>query len=255
MECSIQQIHIGNYTSNLFLYYFFFRRKDYTFYWQSDKQPCPYLRKTNFNSVKHVLIDSKRVTNNSVNYFPNTTELTLTNTYAAFEDSLPQTLNCIVPLKNLTKLIIQCYYFPLEQIINLIRYTSNLHTLKFNLLCAKKIKTKVIQQSPIFQYVSNTNKIKYLDLHDDCPLERIQLIVKLFPKLEYMKIGMKKKETNEIVRFILSNNTIQTGYLTVLCLSRAPKRCLKEINMLIKLENLVGDYCIKFVNRDLYLWW
>ncbi|CAF3926627.1 unnamed protein product [Rotaria sp. Silwood1] len=231
-----------------------YRSKDYTYYWQSDRQSCPYIRKTNFKSVKHVLIDSKRVTNNHGNYFPNTTRLTLTNNFETPDNLFPMILNRIIPLKNLTKIVIESFSFPLEQIINLIRFIPNLHTLKFNLLCFKKIKTNIIEQSQIFQYVSKTNKIKYLDLDDECSLERIQLIMKLFPKLEYMKIGMKKKETNEIVRFILSNNNIQTGPLTFLCMSRLPKRCLKEINILIKSENLVNDYCIKYVDRDLYLW-
>jgi hypothetical protein len=46
------------------------------------------------------------------------------------------------------------------------------------------------------------------------------------PKLEYLKTGMKKKESNEIVRFILSNNNTQTGHLLFLCMSQAPKRSL-----------------------------
>ncbi|CAF1414823.1 unnamed protein product [Rotaria sordida] len=232
-----------------------YRSKDYKFYWQSDRQPCPYLRKTYFKTVKHVLIDSKRVTNNQGNYFPNTTQLTITNNFETLDDLFPIILNRIIPVKNLTKIVIESFSFPLEQIINLIRFTPNLHTLKFYLIFLKKIKTNIIEQSQIFQYISKTNKIKNLDLHDDCSLERIQLIMKLFPKLESMKIGMKKKETNEIARFILSNNNIQTGPLTFLCMSQVPRRCLKEINILIKSENLVNDYCIKYFDRDLYLWW
>jgi hypothetical protein len=200
-------------------------------------------------------MDSKRITNNPVNYFPNAIELTITHSFGATDGITPKILNRIIPLKNLTKLVIKCYGFPLEEVINLVHFTPNLHTLKFNLLCFNKIKTNVIQQSAIFQYVASTNKIKYLDLHDQCPLERVQFIVKLFPKLGYLKIGMKKKETNEIVRFILSNNNIHAGPLSFLCMSQVPKRCFKELNMLIKLENLVDDYSIKFVERDLYLWW
>jgi hypothetical protein len=66
---------------------------------------------------------------------------------------------------------------------------------------------------------------------------------------------MKKEEIHEIVRFLLSKTTTQTQHLFFLCISEIPKRCLKELNMLIKLENLLDDYFIKFVNRDLYLWW
>jgi hypothetical protein len=50
------------------------------------------------------------------------------------------------------------------------------------------------------------------------------------PKFEYLQIEMKKKESNEIVRFILSNNNTQTDHLFFLCMSQEPKRCFKEFN-------------------------
>ena len=183
------------------------------------------------------------------------TELTINFHFETPVDSFPDFLNRVIPLKNLTTLNIKSYSLSLEPIINLICFTPNLQTLKFNFLCIVKINTKSIEQSRIFQYVSNTNKIKYLDFHSECSLERVQLIVKLFPKLEYMKIEMKKKETNEIVRFILTNNKTQKGHLFFLCMSQAPKRCLKQLNMLINLENLLDNFYMKFVNHDLYLWW
>jgi len=66
----------------------------------------------------------------------------------------------------------------------LTRFTPNLYRLKFSLPCFVEINSNVTQQSQIFQYVSNINKIKYLDLHVDYTLEKIQLIVNLFSKLE-----------------------------------------------------------------------
>ncbi|CAF1276471.1 unnamed protein product [Rotaria sordida] len=66
---------------------------------------------------------------------------------------------------------------------------------------------------------------------------------------------MNRKEMGNIIRFLITkpNDIIQN--LFFLCISETPKICLREINMLIKLENLVNDYFIKYVNRDLYLWW
>ena len=43
-------------------------------------------------------------------------------------------------------------------------------------------------------------------------LESIRWIVKLFPKLEYMKICVYKTECNDTVRFILSNNNIYCNF-------------------------------------------
>ncbi len=232
----------------------FCRRKDYLFYEQFEQQNCSY-RQENFNSVKHVSIHTKQITANPIKHFPNATELTIKQYFKTYGDSIPRTLNRIVRLKKLTKLVIDCHDFRFEEIIKLIRFTSNLHTLKINMPSFGNINSELIQQSRTFQYVSNTNKIKYLDLRYNCTLEKIQLIVNLFPKLEYLKTGIKKEEINEIVRFILTNNNTQTGDLFFLCISEIPKRCLKELNMLIKSENLIDNYLIKFVNRDLHLWW
>src|SRR4051812_49129451 len=89
----------------IFFFFIDFRRKDYQFYWQMDKQICPYIQATNFKSVKHVYIHSKRATNNSVHYFPNATELTIKEGFDTFGQSISTTLIRIVPLKQLTKLM------------------------------------------------------------------------------------------------------------------------------------------------------
>jgi len=81
------------------------------------------------------------------------------------------------------------------------------------------------------------------------------LIVGLFPKLEYLKIGMKKEEIHQIVRLLMSKNNTQTRHLFLLCISEIPKQCLEELNILIQSEKLLDNYYIKFVNRDLYLGW
>jgi len=106
------------------------------------------------------------VTNNYVNYFLNVTELTIKHYFKTLDDSISTTLNRIIPLKQLNKLAIECYDFPVEQIVKLISFTPNLHTLKLNSLSIYETSSKLLQQSEIFRYVSNTNKIKNLELPD-----------------------------------------------------------------------------------------
>ncbi len=65
--------------------------------------------------------------------------------------------------------------------------------------------SKLIEQSEIFRYVSNTNKIKNLELPNWRFLENIQFIANLFPQLEYLKTGMYRKEIIEITRYLLLN--------------------------------------------------
>jgi hypothetical protein len=82
----------------------------------------------------------------------------------------------------------------------------------------------------------------------------MQMIVNLFPRLEYLKTGFNKKEINQIARFIFSKINNKTYNLLFLCVSYTPKIYLKQLKILIKLENLLVDYFIDLVNYNLYLW-
>ncbi|CAF4622398.1 unnamed protein product, partial [Rotaria sp. Silwood2] len=151
-----------------------YRRKDYKFYSEFYSQFYSRNQENNFNSVKHVHICSKYVSNNNVIYFPNANELTIEHYFKIFDDSISTILNCILPIKQLTKLIIKSSNFSFEQIVNLIRFTPNLYTLKLDLLSFNEINLKLIQQNETFQYVSNTNKIKTIELRQSCTLENFQ---------------------------------------------------------------------------------
>ncbi|CAF1365829.1 unnamed protein product [Rotaria sordida] len=232
-----------------------YRRKTYTFYWQFDQHVCSNMQEKNLNIVKHVHICSKQIINNYVNYFPNANQLTIEHYFKTSDDSISTTLNCILPLKQLTKLNIKSSNFPFEQIIKLIYFTPNLHVLKLDFLCLNEIYLKLIEQHEIFRYVSSTNKITNIDIREKCTLEIFQLIIYLFPQVEYLKIRINEKEISQIIRFLFSKTTDKIRRLFFLCISQIPKVCLRELNFLIKSENLLSDYSIKYINRDLYLWW
>jgi hypothetical protein len=66
---------------------------------------------------------------NSVNYFPNATELTIKHNFTTPDDSMTTTLNHFLPLNQFTKFIIQSFAFPFLQLVQLLPCTSNLHIL------------------------------------------------------------------------------------------------------------------------------
>ncbi|CAF3151834.1 unnamed protein product, partial [Rotaria sp. Silwood2] len=82
-------------------------------------------------------------------------------------------LNRILPLTKLGKLTIVYYTFPLEQIIKLLHFTSNLHTLKFGSISLNQNNIMLIEQSETFQYVSKINRIKNIDFRESCISECI----------------------------------------------------------------------------------
>ncbi len=140
-----------------------------------------------------------------------------------------------------------------RQLIELLRFTSNLRTLKFPFLSMSDTEYTSIQQSKSFIFVSNTNNIKTVSLSGMRRLEEAKFLVILFPRLEHLTTGIVRKDFEPFVRFLLSETKNNNYGLFFLCISRVPKLCIREVKKLIKLEKFLNDYLIKYINRDLYL--
>ena len=127
--------------------------------------------------------------------------------------------------------------------------------LELDILSLDGTTAQLIQQNEIFQYVSDTNKIINLEVRKHCSLEIVQLIMNLFPQVEYLKIRMNRKEIIQIMRFLFSKTNRKTSHLSFLCIPKIPKICLRQLDVLFKSKTLVKNYCIKYINQDLYSWW
>ncbi|CAF2646192.1 unnamed protein product [Rotaria sp. Silwood2] len=232
-----------------------YRRKDYTYYWEPVKTKCSNIEKENFNSVKHLYIASEEIDDNCVNYFPNVNELSIKNKFKTSGDAIIAILHRMIPLRQLTKLVIESHLFSMEDIINLLRFTPNVHTLSLNLYILDDFNINSNKQKEICQYIFKKNKIQNLILNLSCSLIEIQFIMSLFPRLKYLKAQMERKEIGQIIRFLLTKAHNNTRNLCYLCILEVAKVCLQEIKVLIKSENLLNDYSIKYINHDIHLWW
>ena len=164
----------------------------------------------------------------------------------------------ILPLEQLTELTIDHYEFSFEKLMELLYFTPNLHTIKYFSSLFNDIDLKLIQQNEHFQYVSTRNKIKRLEIFGDwCTLEQFQIIVNSFFQLEYLKTLMNEKYIEEIIQFLFPKTNNKICSLFFLCITEIPERFLQDLNtfLFIKSKNLLGHCYIKFVKRDLYLWW
>jgi hypothetical protein len=207
----------------------------------------------NSNAINHLHICCPRAFNKYTNYFPNVTDLTLDFKVDGHNESITNTLNRIIPLSIITKLIIESFCSSFIQLVELICLIPNLHILKLGFISIDDREYTSIQQCQTFQYVSNRNTIKNITINNECTLEKVKMLVALCPGLENLTIGIDKKNLASIIRFLLSPTNAQR--LFFLCTLNVPEPCLEEINTLIKLENLVRDYSIKFNKNNLYLWW
>jgi hypothetical protein len=210
---------------------------------------------TNVDSVRHVCIDKSNAMKQFGGHFTNANELTLWKKFDVPRDSIVIDLNRIIPLRQLTKLTLACHRLPFKQVIELLHFTPNIHTLELDSILLYRTDSVSIQQNDIFQLVSNTNIVTTLTINNEVTLEKIQLLVKLFPRLEYLTINLYKEDLESIVRFLSSKSNNNTRYLSSLCISKQRLDLIKNLRLLLESEKLFNDYILKSIDRKLYLWW
>jgi len=210
---------------------------------------------TNINLVNHVYIHSTNAMKQYLGNFLNANELTLSETFDVPRDSIVTSLNRIIPLRQLYKLTLDCHYFPFERLIELLSFTPNIHTLKFNAILLYRTNSVSFQQNDIFQIVSNMNTVINVTISKEITLEKIQLLTALFPRLECLTMNLDKEDLEPIARFLLAKFNNNTRHLSSLCISKQRRDFIGNLRNLIEAEKLLHDYTLKVINRKLYLWW
>ncbi|CAF2043339.1 unnamed protein product [Rotaria magnacalcarata] len=232
-----------------------YRRKHYALCKQSNEEICLNHYETNIQSVHHLHIESENESINCMNYFPNVTELTFEDGFSTNSHSFSTILNRIIPLKQLSKLVLECHHISFMKLIELLRFTPNIHTLVFQSMPFYRDDYMSIQHNETFQLVSTTNKITNVTFKDACILEKARLLIALCPQLQYLFIKTRMKYLESITRLLLESTNKNTGRLCSLCFLEASNRWLKTVSDLIIYEMLLDDYMLKLVDSKLYLWW
>jgi hypothetical protein len=214
----------------------------------------PFHEKINFESINHIRIPSTKALNNCVNYFPNVTDLTLEYDHDISYGPLEIIFNRVIPLAQITKLLIECHYVSSEALIKLLHFAPNMHTLKLYFLLSDDKEYAETQHCESFRLVSNTNIIKNVILSGMCTLIMAQFVIALCPRLDRLTTGIDRTNFESIVRILLSKTNNNTHQLFFLRITRVPKLCIRQLKKLIKSERILDDYLIDYVNRDLYLW-
>ncbi|UJR29511.1 hypothetical protein I4U23_010728 [Adineta vaga] len=158
-----------------------FRRKTYRLCKQWDKIIHKNNFQTIFNSVDHVIVKSKAAINEYMYYFPYTTTLTLNRNIFVIEKEIEISLICVIPLKKIKTLIMDCNHLCPLVMCQLLSHMPNLHTLVFRGISFYKRNRIFIEQNELFRSTSKTNLIKNLNIDESCRLEDLEFILKLFP--------------------------------------------------------------------------
>jgi hypothetical protein len=256
---SIQQIHISKTKQIYLLQYIYilllFRRKYYMLYEQTAQKRWSSPFDVNDDPVHHIFIHSANAMKNFVGDFPSATELTLSKSFYVYRNSILNSLSSIIPLRQLTKITLDCHRFSFMQVAELLNLAPNVHTLKLESILLYGTDFVSFKNNQIFQNVSNTNTVTNVTIDTKSTLDKIQLLSALFPRVEYLTINLHTKDLESIVRFLLSKSNNNTRHLSLLCLSKQFKDLMKKLNILIESEELLDGYTIKVFKRNIYLWW
>ena len=187
------------------------------------------------------------------------TELTIScESVIDTENFLSITLNRIIPLQQLTKLIITYYNVFLPKIIELIHCTPNVHTFEIGYVSFDGIDLILFEQNDYFQLVSQTNNIQNLIIHYQYTLQQTKVLVNLCSQLKQLTIDKFEDDFQALLRFLLSKDNHKPRYLSSLCLKHVPYDRIESVKHFMKSERLLQNYSMKVESswsKNIYLWW
>ncbi|CAF1027794.1 unnamed protein product [Adineta steineri] len=206
-----------------------------------------------FKSVDLVQIQNEMAINQCMDYFPNTTQLTLSDGFSiSTYRSIESGLNRILPLQQIKTLVIQCHHFSFLKMIKLLSYIPNLHRLTFQTMPLFKENKISIEQNEQFQSLCKTNSVATVTFRQICTLDKVQILIILFPHLQHLVMNIQMKDMELILRFLLNKNNHN---LVLLSFKPASGVYFAHLNHLIKSGALASDHRRLHAYRELHLWW
>jgi hypothetical protein len=209
------------------------------------------------HSVRYITIKNEKAVDDCPKSFPNATELTL-DFYRCVHSTLFTTdaLRHVISITHLQKLIIRSYHLTFNEIVDVLLYIPNIHTLGIPGIktTAKEIST--LQKSEKFRLVSEQNQIKNVII-SNYSLITVKMFVELCPKLQHLSSGTSQKSFIEIVRYLLSKNSRKYSGISSFSLRIFPlnKKLIKKVKTLVQSKKHIGDYSLKVLENEFYLWW
>ncbi|CAF3461390.1 unnamed protein product [Rotaria sp. Silwood2] len=232
-----------------------YRRNTYTLCGQSEEKTCLNIRDNNLKSVRHVHIQNKKAMINYNYYFPNVVALTIDGDFTKSCDSFSTILRNIIPLKQLTKLIIECSPFSFREIIELLCFMPNIHTLIFLSMPKFKGKYHIIKQSEKFRLFSNINTITDMTIIGSLKFEENHLLINSCQHLQHLVINTTIDDLELDIRLLSSKYHCHTLHYCSLCILKATTYWAMKVQSLIQSDKLFNNYILKLVGSNLYLWW
>lgn len=200
---------------------------------------------SNKNFARHLTIEGCLNTRKYGIRFPRVTKLTLKNDSMQSILSFFNGLNGFISFVQITDLEIKNDNISIVQLTKILSLLPNLESLTLlNIMPFQSKRNKNLLMS--------YNKLRKLIIDEDnCDIEHLQILIELFPCLQYLEISINENNLEEILRCLL----LQFECLFSLFLLNINYDTIEKIQTLINKEPLIDNYTIERIHGGLYLWW
>ncbi|CAF2116730.1 unnamed protein product [Rotaria magnacalcarata] len=213
-----------------------------------------YLRQTvyNLDVVRHVHIGQQSRLNYCSIYFPNATELAISD--AAFDGSACSLLGNIVCLSKLTKIVIDYKITHFSETMQILNSAYNCQTLVIHFFSVDESQLSFTQTSETFRLLSSRNNIRNLTVKSLCTLQQVEFLVQLCPRLQHLDIHVSHEDFQSIIKYFLRNYEGIRNLLTLHIKSSEDIWIEKVINTIAE-ERQVDEISAKVIGYfQCYLW-
>ena len=188
--------------------------------------------------------------------FPNANELSLTTDFKIACDSIVNGLNRIIPLQQITRLILQCHRLSCKKFLELLHGSPHIHTLEVHSSLIYPVDSSTfMQKNKLCKLISDTNIVANVVIEKEILLKNLQFLVALFPRLESLTLHFRRETLEPIVSFLLSKMNQNTRRLSFLFISTRDKTLVAYLRNVIESNDLLHCYTLKQINQKLCLWW
>jgi len=211
---------------------------------------------TNINSlfsINHISIQNELEATHDLIYFPHVTKLTIFPHSNRTYHSLSTVLDRIIPLVQLTDLIVNYPKFCVGRLVELLYYAPSIRTLTVHSISFHKITSPSIQESQAFETASKKSRITNVTITEYETLEHVKLFCNLCPQLQQLTVGTAGFFLNRyipIVKFLLEDYKDKTHHLFFLCCTNADPHTYRSLRTTYPSD----DISIKHSEGKLYLW-
>ena len=201
------------------------------------------------HSASHLTIRQQMNTITCSSHFSNITKLTLNANFLDKNGQFIRDINRIISLSKLKYLLMDEQELCIDQLLELLTFTSNIHSLTFAQMFFLDFHPLSIKQTDMFHQISMKNKITELNIEHGCKLEHLEFFINLCPRLQHLTIGISETSLKSILKFLLSNKDSNLFSLRILNMNK------ETINEIIHREILLENYSIEHENSAIHLWW